>query len=119
MAENAKSYRDLEIWKLGIEIVKDVYQLTSGFPQHEMYGLVGQMRRCSVSIPSNVAEGYRRQHDKEFRQFLHVSLGSCAELETQATIGRELGYVGRKEEAELLEKLDHECRMISNLTKKL
>ncbi|NLH42595.1 MAG: four helix bundle protein [Planctomycetes bacterium] len=119
MAERTKGYRELEIWKLGIEIVKDVYRLTAAFPQHELYGLAGQMRRCSVSVPSNIAEGYRRQHNREYRQFVHVSLGSCAELETQATIAKELGYVGRREEAELLEKLDHECRMVSNLTKKL
>ncbi len=119
MDGKVKTYRDLEIWKLGIEIVKDVYRLTAGFPQHELYGLVGQMRRSSISIPSNIAEGYRRQHNKEYRQFLHVSLGSCAELETQTTIARELSYVGQEDEVELLEKLDHECRMIANLTKKL
>ncbi len=119
MAEKITTYRDLEIWKLGIEIVKDVYRLTAGFPQHELYGLTGQMRRSSISIPSNIAEGFRRQHNKEFKQFLHVSLGSCAELETQTTITKELGCLGQGHEGELLEKLDHECRMISNLTKKL
>lgn len=114
-----KTYRDLDIWKLGIEIVKDVYRLTSRFPQHEFYGLTGQMRRAAVSMPSNVAEGFRRQYAKEYRQFLRVSLGSCAELETQTTIARELGYMSERQEAELLEKLDHECRMITNLTKKV
>jgi len=105
--------------RLGIEIVKDVYRLTSRFPQHELYGLTGQMRRSAISIPSNVAEGFRRQYAKEYRQFLRVSLGSCAELETQTTIARELSYMSIGEEAELLDKLDHECRMISSLTKKL
>jgi four helix bundle protein len=114
-----RTYRDLEIWRLGIEIVKDVYHLTSQFPQHELYGLTGQMRRSAVSVPSNIAEGFRRQYAKEYRQFLRVSLGSCAELETQTTIAKELSYVSEREEAELLEKLDHECRMISNLMKKL
>ena len=114
-----RTYRDLEIWRLGMEIVKDVYRLTSRFPEHELYGLTGQMRRSGVSIPSNVAEGFRRQYAKEYRQFLRVSLGSCAELETQVTIARELSYISKGEEAQVLEKLDHECRMISSLTKKL
>ncbi len=84
-----------------------------------MYGLIGQMRRSAVSIPSNVAEGFRRHHNKEYKQFLYVSLGSCAELETQVTIAKELKYIGQDKEAVLLEKLDHICRMISNLLKKL
>lgn len=77
------------------------------------------MRRSAISIPSNVAEGFRRYHNKEYKQFLYVSLGSCAELETQVTIAKELGYVREKDEDKLLERLDHICRMISNLIKKL
>ena len=119
MAEKIKTYRDLDIWKTGIGIVKDVYGLTKGFPQHELYGLVSQMRRSAVSIPSNVADGFRRYHNREYRQFLYVALGSCAELETHITIAKELGYIEGSEEAELLETLDHVCRMISNLIKKL
>ena len=114
-----KSYRELEIWKKSIEVVKDIYKLTEGFPKHEVYGLVGQMRRCAVSIPSNVAEGFRRFHNKEYKQFLYVSLGSCAELDTQVTIAKELDYLGEEKEAVILEKMDHICRMISNLIKKL
>ena len=119
MAEKIRTYRDLNIWKLGIELVGDVYKLTRGFPKEETYGLVGQMRRAAVSIPSNVAEGFRRYHNKEYKQFLYTSLGSCAELETQTTIAKELGYIPKDKEAELLEKLDHLCRTISNLIKKL
>ena len=119
MSATIRTYRDLDIWKLGMEIVKDVYCLTSRFPQHELYGLVGQMRRSAVSVPSNIAEGFRRQYPKEYRQFLRVSLSSCAELETQTTIAKELSYMSEGEEGQLLEKLDHECRMISNLTKKV
>ena len=114
-----KTYRDLNIWNTGIEMVKDIYKLTEKFPKHEMYGLVSQMRRSAISIPSNVAEGFRRHHNKEYRQFLYVSLGSCAELETQLTIAKELEHLPEKEEIRLLEKLDHICRMISNLLKKL
>ena len=114
-----KTYRDLDIWNAGIALVKDIYKLTEKFPKNEIYGLVSQMRRSAISIPSNVAEGVRRHHNKEYKQFLHISLGSCAELETQLTIAKELKYVQESEEARLLERLDHICRMISNLVKKL
>jgi four helix bundle protein len=114
-----KRYRDLDIWKKGIELVKDVYKVTEKLPKHEIYGLVSQMRRSAISIPSNVAEGFRRYHNKEYKQFLYVTLGSYAELETQITIAKELDYVKQEIEAVLLEKLDHICRMISNLLKKL
>jgi len=114
-----KKYRDLNIWRKGIELVKDIYKSTEKFPKQEMYGLVGQMRRSAISIPSNVAEGFRRHHNKEYKQFLYVSLGSCAELETQVTIAKELQYIEQDKETVLLEKLDHICRMISNLLKKL
>ena len=114
-----KRYRDLDIWKKAIELVKDIYRSTEEFPKQEIYGLVSQMRRSAISIPSNVAEGFRRYHNKEYRQFLYVSLGSCAELETQITIAKEFKYIRQDTEAELLEKLDHICRMTSNLIKKL
>jgi len=99
MAGKIRTYRDLDIWKVSIQLVKDVYKLTEQFPKQEVYGLVSQMRRASVSIPSNVAEGFRRYHNKEYKQFLYVSLGSCAELETQATIAKELEYISEKKKA--------------------
>jgi four helix bundle protein len=114
-----ETYRDLEIWKKGIEVVKDIYKLTEKFPKQETYSLVSQMRRSAISIPSNVAEGFKRYHNKEYKQFLHITLGSCAELETQITIAKELKYIQQDNEAALLEKLDHIGRMITSLLKKL
>jgi four helix bundle protein len=114
-----ETYRDLEIWKKSIEVVKDIYKLTEKFPKQETYGLVSQMRRSAISIPSNVAEGFKRYHNKEYKQFLHITLGSCAELETQIIIAKELKYIQQNDEAALLEKLDHIGRMITNLLKKL
>jgi len=114
-----QTYRDLDIWNAGIKLVKEIYKLTEKFPKEELYGLSIQMRRSAVSIPSNVAEGFRRYHNKEYRQFLYITLGSCAELETQITIAKELKYIREQEEAALLEQLDHICRMTSNLIKKL
>ena len=119
MARKIRTYRDLDIWKKGINLVKDTYKLTEKFPKQETYGLVSQMRRSAISIPSNVAEGFRRYHSKEYKQFSYTSLGSCAELETRITIAKELKYIREDEEDEMLERLDHICRMISNLLKKL
>lgn len=78
--KEVKTFRDLAIWQKGISLVKTIYQKTGSFPKDEIYGLITQMRRASVSIPSNIAEGYRRRHSKEFQQFLNISLGSLGEL---------------------------------------
>lgn len=119
MRKKIETYRDLNIWNLEIDLVKETYRLTETFPKHELYGITSQMRRSTISIPSNIAEGFKRHHNKEYRQFLYVTLGSCAELETQVTIAKELKYTSPDKEAALLEKLDHIGRMITNLLKKL
>ncbi|MFZ5447646.1 MAG: four helix bundle protein [Thermodesulfobacteriota bacterium] len=77
----SRSYRDLEVWKLAIHFVKEVYQTTNNLPPSENYGLINQIRRAAVSIPSNIAEGQGRNSTKEFKQFLAISPGSVAELE--------------------------------------
>ena len=114
-----KSFKELEIWKKGIELVKEIYALTENFPSAEVYGLTSQMRRCSISIPSNVAEGFKRRHAKEFKQFLNIALGSLAELETQIIIAEELHYSFNGKEALISELIDHLNRMIVSLSKKL
>jgi len=119
MVEKIKNFRDLDVWKKGIEIVKDVYKTVDSFPKQEFYSLVSQMQRCSISIPSNIAEGFNRFHNKEYKQFLYIALGSCAELETQIEIAVELEYIDERKKTYLLEKLDHESRMLRNLIKKL
>ncbi len=119
MTDKIRNFRDLNIWKKGIEIVKDVYKLTERFYRQELYGLTSQMRRSSISIPSNVAEGFNRFHNKEYKQFLYIALGSCAELETQIEISLELKYIEEKEKIDLLEKINHESRMLTSLIKKL
>ena len=102
MQVKIKTYRDLNIWKAGIDLIKEIYELTEKFPKQEIYGLVSQMRRSAISIPSNIAEGFRRHYNKEYRQFLYVSLGSCAELETQMTIAKELKYIQENQELSYL-----------------
>ena len=119
MEEKIKSFKDLRIWQKGIEIVTDIYTLTKKFPKEELFSLTSQLRRSAISIPSNIAEGFKRFHNKEYKQFLFITLGSCAELETQIIIAKKLKYINKNEEAKLIEKLDHICRMTSSLIKKL
>ena len=113
------NFRDLDVWKLGKAITLEVYTATKSFPRDERFGLTAQMRRAALSIPANVAEGFNRYHNKEYRQFLYVSLGSCAELETEIEVSDDLGYVDRSTRDRLLEQLDHESRMLRNLIKRL
>ena len=119
MSDKIKSFRDLNIWKLSIEAIEGIYKITKTFPASEHYGLTAQMRRCAVSIPSNVAEGFARKYNKEYKQFLYIALGSCAELETQTEIAHRLKYLKESKKDELLEKLNHITRMIMNLLKRL
>ena len=86
----AKSFRELVVWQRSIELVLLIYRCTESFPKHEKYGLTQQMRRAAISLPSNIAEGFRRYYNKEYRQFLYVALGSSAELETQIVIAENL-----------------------------
>ena len=92
-----KTHKDLDVGKESMALVKEVYKLTENFPKEETFGLASLMRRAAVSIPSNIAEGAARNSDKEFIQFLHVSLGSLAELETQLLLSRELGFLKGEE----------------------
>jgi len=117
--EKISDFRDLHIWKLGKEIVLDVYRVTKSFPSEELYGLTAQMRRAAISIPSNISEGFNRRYTKDYQRFLSIALGSCAELETQAEVGKDLGYLSQNGCSLLLEKTDHETRMIRSLMNKL
>jgi len=119
MEKGIKSFRDLNIWQKGINLVKDIYKETQNFPRKEIYGLTNQLRRAAISIPSNIAEGHIRQHRSEFRQFLSVTLGSLAELETQLIISRELGYMSEGRSEELIKQTDSLGKMVRSLIKRL
>jgi len=119
MTEKITNFQDLRIWQKGIEVVKDIYMLTKKFPKEELYGLTSQIRRSAISIPSNIAEGFRRYHNKEYRQFLYIALGSCAELETQIIIANELDYIDETNKTEIIEKIKYICRMTVKLINKL
>jgi four helix bundle protein len=92
------SYRDLNVWQNGLNLVEDVYKITANFPKEEKYGLTSQLRRCSVSIPSNIAEGFIRKSTKEYIQFLYISLDSLGELDTQMEIAVRLSFIERQKE---------------------
>ena len=98
-----------------MDLVKDIYRRTADFPKHEMYGLVSQLRRASVSIPSNLAEGYGRNSRTELHQFVGMARGSLAEVETQIEIARDLGYLRPDHAAELLERSAEIGRMLTGL----
>ena len=114
-----KSYKDLNIWKRSIRLVEEIYIITKKFLKEEIYGLTSQLRRSAISIPSNIAEGFTRFHNKEYRQFLYISLGSCAELNTQIIISSHLSYLNSEKANKVLKEIDEISRMIMGLIKKL
>ncbi len=112
----SRSYRDLEVWKLSLSLVEDIYKATATFPASENYGLSQQIRRAAVSIPSNIAEGQFRNSSKEFRQFLAIALGSSAELETQLIIANKVNYLSTEELSGLLNNMEIIMKMVKKLS---
>lgn len=110
-----RTHKDLVVWQKAIDLVLDIYNMTKSFPKEEVYGLVSQMRRAAVSIPANIAEGAARQTKKEFQQFVYISMGSLAELETHLILSVRLSFCGKQEADSTLLKLDEIRRMLSGL----
>lgn len=100
-----KTHKDLDSWKRAIDFVTKIYKVTQSFPKEEKYGLTDQIRRASISIPSNIAEGAARNSDKENIQFLYIALGSLSEVETQLIIARNLNFLNDSQYDELLSGL--------------
>jgi four helix bundle protein len=98
------NFRDLRVWQSGMDLVEQIYRLTQIFPSHEIYGLSSQVRRCAVSIPSNIAEGHTREHNKEYLYHLSVAQGSLAELQTQIEIARRLEYLSDDQAEHIMEQ---------------
>ena len=105
--------RSLEIWKLSYELGKSIHMLTKKFPREEMYGLASQLRRASVSVTSNISEGCGRGSPKDFKNFLHISMGSLKEVETQILYAKDFGYISEQELKENLRKIDKLGRKLS------
>jgi four helix bundle protein len=110
-----KSYQDLIVWQKALSLVTEVYSMTSTFPRDEIYGLTSQLRRASVSIPSNIAEGHGRPTKGEFIQFLCHARGSLCELQTQIFIARQLGYIGQEQQQAILSTSDEVGRILNGL----
>jgi four helix bundle protein len=114
-----KSYKDLIVWQKSMTLVEFVYKVTSSFPKEETFGLTNQLRRCAVSIPSNIAEGKGRGTRKDYRQFLLISYGSASELETQILIAKNLNYLDEKHFDEIISLIDEISRMLMTIIRKL
>lgn len=106
-------FKELTIWKLSREFCSDIYEVTISFPETEKFGIINQLRRASVSVPSNIAEGCSRKSNKDFSRFLEIAIGSMYELETQLLISNDLGFVSKEKTRELIEKLNGIIKMTS------
>ncbi len=114
-----RDFRNLEIWRNGIELVKQVYQITGLLPTEEKFGLKSQINRVAISIPSNIAEGCSRNSDIEFKRFLEIAMGSLFELETQFIIVQELKLIPKDKLESVFELLNKEAKMINSLISKI
>ncbi len=113
------NHKDLEVWKKSMELVIDIYKMTQKFPDTEKFGLINQIRRAAVSVPSNIAEGCARNSDKENLRFIDIACGSLAEIETQLLISVQLGYYEITKAQLIIDKIDNIGRMLSGLKKHL
>ena len=111
------SYKDLLVWQKEIKLVKETYLLTRLLPEDEKFGLISQMKRCSVSIPSNIAEGWGRNSTKSYVQFLRIARGSLLELETQVIICKELAYTSNENYNKINSLIVEESKMLNALIK--
>ena len=114
-----RPHRKLDVWKKSMEFVKDIYEATNSFPKSEVYGLTSQMRRATISIPSNLAEGAARKGTKEFKQFLNIAQGSISELDTQIELAHMLDYIDLKIYGDFMDKLSTISKMLFGLSRSL
>lgn len=113
------NFRELKVWKIGMEIAKLIFQLARTFPSEERYSLISQLCRCAISIPSNIAEGCGRKSNKELNHFLSISLGSAFELETQMILAFEFGYIDRELYEHTIVQINEVQKMIHGLQRTL
>jgi len=112
-----ESFRELIVWQRGIQLVSSIYERTKGFPKEEIFGLTLQMRRCAISVPSNIAEGYGRHHTNEYIRFLQIARGSLNELITQLEIAERLGYL--QDIGDILKDCDDIGKMLNVLIRRI
>jgi four helix bundle protein len=114
-----ESYKELLAYQKSYKLALMIYDITTKFPESEKYGLVSQLRRAAVSVPSNISEGYRRGSRKEYTQFLKMSLGSNAELETQLSLAKDLGYIDADSFKKVYDMNEEVGRLLSSYIKKI
>lgn len=114
-----QSYKELKVWQKSVDLALSLYKAALKFPKDELYGLSSQIKRAAVAIPSNIAEGFTRQHTAEYIQFLKIAFSSGAELETQLLIANKLGFLSEKEFYGLSADLSEIMRMLNGLIQKL
>lgn len=107
------NFREFEFWRRSRQLAIDVYRVTKDFPKHEQYGLTSQIRRCAVSIASNIAEGASRSSKKDFARFLEISIGSAHELETQIDIAHSVSYLNEERFKTLTQEVGEIIKMTS------
>lgn len=108
-----QKYTELDVWKQARALASMIYELTTSYPKAEQFGIISQMRRCAVSVPSNIAEGCGRQHTKETIQFLNISRGSLYELETQLYISKDLSFINEEQLNTCLQKIESLGKLIN------
>lgn len=114
-----RDFRKLDIWKNGIELVKQVYLLSNKFPSEEKFGLRSQITRAAVSVPSNIAEGCSRNSEVEFKRFLEIAIGSLFEVETQLVISKELNFITQEDLEIIFSLIQKEGKMINSLINRI
>lgn len=114
-----QTHKDLKVWQESMTLVVDLYKVAATFPEEEKYGIVSQIKRAGVSIPTNIAEGYGRMSEKELIRFLYISLGSASEVETLLIISKELTFIGEEQFSILIDKNSGIIKMLSSLIRKV
>lgn len=114
-----RAHKKLEVWKESLQLTKSIYEVSALLPSDEKFGLVSQLKRASVSVSANIAEGAARQTRKEFKQFLYISRGSLSEIDTLLELSDQLGFIKSEKKNELIDRLNSVSALLSGLIKSL
>ena len=117
--QKVHQYKNLKVWRRAMDLAEIIYSLTNHFPKEEKFGITAQIRRCVVSIPSNIAEGSGRNSPKQFKHFLEIAMGSCNELKTQVELAKRFKYLSELQANSVLDELNQIYRMIFSLFYKI
>lgn len=119
MGQEVKGFRQLTVWQKAYKLALEIHKVSKTFPKEETYGLISQLQRASVSIPANIAEGYERNHRKEYLQYLHIAKGSLGEVETYLSLAKDLNYLSQADYLALEDKRIETARLLKGLIRSL